>query len=120
MICHQCQSNAKEGSRFCTYCGIRFPRSQDPSQASHEIDIGLVIRVIDAMDTLVIDEAQFVEITDLFSDLLDRVGVPTGRSSQDVKTLVNNDIQEVAQAVMGRLGEARRHFHKTLGPPDLF
>ena len=68
------------------------------------------------MDTLVIDEVQFVEITDLFSDLLDKVGVPPGRSSQDAKTMVNNDIQEVARAVMGRLDEARRHFHKTLGP----
>ena len=110
MICHQCQSGAKEGSRFCIHCGIRFPRSQDPSKASYEIDIGLAIRVIDAMDTLVIDEVQFVEITDLFSDLLDRVGVPPGRSSQDVKTMVNNDIQEVAHAVMRRLDEARRHF----------
>ena len=72
------------------------------------------------MDTLVIDEVQFVEITDLFNALLNRVGVSTGRSSQDVKTLVNSDIQEVARAVMGRLDEARRHFHKTLGPPGLF
>ena len=81
MICHECQSEIPEGSRFCLECGHHL----EGSPAFEK--------------TVAVPDAERKQITALFSDLSGYTAMTGQLDPEDVREITGKIFQEIKQVV---------------------